>query len=467
MNNNNSSPRVQSFALTDQGRRPNNEDFIKSFEPTDLEERQKSGCVYIVADGVGGAAIGERASKFATEKVLYEYLQHPELNPASRLKQAIVKANREIFEYAEQNGIRMATTMTVAVILGNRLIAANVGDSRVYLIRGGEVRQITEDHNVVGELVRNGVMTEAEALKSKSKNKLTRSIGGNDEVQADTFEDTLQPDDRILLCSDGLTRYALKEDIARFATSNSPKQIVTDAIDFAKKRGHGGADNISVITVAYEPTEPTGSKPAETSKAEEEWESRATEFEIKKHKPVPYLPLAILAIVLIGFLVTAGGAAFLFRDRILSFMQYQSSTPSGASLLETAIASPSAILALSTTETPTATATSTNMPTSTATSTGEPTATETFTSTPTPTDQIPITLVQCLYTVVPGDNLSKIASRFGIGTNYKEITCALNLENRACNLENPANIRSGWQVVIPGVDQNICSLNSGTPQPQQ
>ena len=255
MNNNNATNQVQAHAQTDKGRRPNNEDFVTFFEPTDPQERKNSGCIYIVADGVGGASVGERASQYAAEKVLYEYLQHPKIEPGKRLKQIITHVNRDIFDYAENRGMRMATTMTVAVVLGNSLYAANVGDSRAYLIRGNEVRQITHDHNMVGELVRDGVMTEAEALRSKAKNRLTRSLGGEDEVHVDTFGPIpLQPDDKIMLCSDGLTRYALKEDIANLTASGSPKQITERLVNFAKERGRGGADNISVITVAYEPS---------------------------------------------------------------------------------------------------------------------------------------------------------------------------------------------------------------------
>jgi protein phosphatase len=243
--------KTYSAAKTDKGRRPNNEDYFTFFEPTIPQEQKESGCIYIVADGVGGASIGERASKYVAEKVLYEYFKHYEVEPKSRVEQAITKANREIFEYADQNSIRMATTITVAVIVENLLIVANVGDSRVYLIRGGEAQQVTNDHNIVGELIRDGVMTEAESLQSKAKNRLTRSIGGNEDVHVDIFDPIiLQPGDKILLCSDGLTRYALKEDIVGITSSGSPQKIVTAAIDFAKKRGHGGADNISVIFIS-------------------------------------------------------------------------------------------------------------------------------------------------------------------------------------------------------------------------
>ena len=308
MNNNNATNQIQAHALTDKGRRPNNEDFVTFFEPTDLQERQNSGCIYIVADGVGGASVGERASQYAAEKVLYEYLQHPQIEPGKRLKQVLTRVNHEIFDYAENKGIRMATTMTVAVVLGNSLYAANVGDSRVYLIRGNEARQITQDHNMVGEMVRDGVMTEAEALRSKAKNRLTRSLGGEDEVHVDIFGPIpLQPNDKIMLCSDGLTRYALKEDIANLTASGSPKQITERLVNFAKERGRGGADNISVITVAYESStalETTIRHPRPIA-PEQPWEVLETNHDFK---PEPSRPriwkwIALLVSGLIGIIL--------------------------------------------------------------------------------------------------------------------------------------------------------------------
>jgi protein phosphatase len=310
MKNNHGYFQVQAHALTDKGRRPNNEDFITSFEPTDPQERQRSGCIYIVADGVGGASVGERASQYAAEKVLYEYFQHPEIEPGARLKQAITRVNREIFQYAKDKGMRMATTITVAVVLDNSLIAANVGDSRTYLIRGNVVNQVTQDHNIVGEMVRDGVMTEAEALHSKAKNRLTRSIGGDEEVHVDIFGPIpLQTGDKIVLCSDGLTRYALKEDITSLATSGSPEQITEKLVAFAKERGHGGADNISVITVAYEPSAAlvaTVQLPRPVAPVQP-WEVMETNILSKPPAPKPQAPkpqmakwIALSAIGLLG-----------------------------------------------------------------------------------------------------------------------------------------------------------------------
>ena len=211
-------PRILSSSLSDLGRkRANNEDFIASFEPTDPAEQTASGSLYVVADGVGGAALGERASQYAAEKVLYEYYLHADIEVEERLIQIIEQVNDEIYSFADQseNITHMGTTLVAAAIRGDLLTVANVGDSRAYLIRAGEVTQITRDHNLVGELVNNGSMTEAEARTSKVKNRLTRALGSEEEIQVDIFSPIqLQPGDQVLLCSDGLTRYAQREDIA-------------------------------------------------------------------------------------------------------------------------------------------------------------------------------------------------------------------------------------------------------------
>jgi serine/threonine protein phosphatase PrpC len=243
---------ISSATLTHPGRRrANNEDYIAYFEPGETVDLQASGRLYILADGVGGASKGERASRYAAERVLYEYYHHPEVEPGKRLKEAMRLAGNEIFDYAERSGNyrRMATTMVAAAIRDNLLTVANVGDSRAYLIRNGQVQQLTVDHTTASELMRNGLMSEEEALTSKSKNRLTRSLGGEPDVIVDVFpEIALEPGDRILLCSDGLSRYALPEDIARLSREGPTDEAVEQAIDFANQRG--GIDNISVVLVA-------------------------------------------------------------------------------------------------------------------------------------------------------------------------------------------------------------------------
>lgn len=252
----NSDLKIDSSLLSHPGRkRPNNEDFVTFWVPPNPEVLETSGCIYIVADGVGGASEGERASRFAAENVKHEYYQMEGLEPGERLRRAFLSANNQIFQYAEMGGgqRRMATTMVAAVIVKNQLWVANVGDSRAYLIRDGKANQITHDHNTIGELLKNGMLTDEEAFLSKGKNHLTRSIGGDPQVHVDVFRPlALQSGDQILLCTDGLTRYVRSADLARLTSQGSPEEIVERLVDFANQ--HGGADNVSVLFASIGPS---------------------------------------------------------------------------------------------------------------------------------------------------------------------------------------------------------------------
>jgi serine/threonine protein phosphatase PrpC len=248
---------LRSTILSHPGKkRPENEDYVDSFEPDQPDELKSSGCLYLVADGVGGEAQGQVASRYAVQKAMYEYYLHPEIEPAERLEFAFRKAAYDLFQYAAENmHARMATTMVAAVIRDGKLIVANVGDSRAYLISAGKVRQITKDHNRVGEMVRDGLMSAEEGLHSRAKNQLTRSVGGEPDVHVDIFEHIpLQPGDMVLLCTDGLTRYALAADIARLTQGTSLESIAQELVEFANQSG--GADNVSVVLVrALDPSE--------------------------------------------------------------------------------------------------------------------------------------------------------------------------------------------------------------------
>jgi protein phosphatase len=221
---------VKAGIATALGHRENNQDFVTYFEPADPTELLESGCIYIVADGVGGAIKGEQASQFASRSVLYEYYQRKDIPIPERLRQAIRNVGNEIFQYARLNngGAKMATTMVVAVVYGKELFVANVGDSRAYLIRNDTVKQITTDHKV-------------------GRNRLTRSVGGEANVQVDLFNVTLQPGDRVMLCSDGFHRYYDGEVILDFLDQAEPQSCAEFMVHAADKAG--GADNISVILI--------------------------------------------------------------------------------------------------------------------------------------------------------------------------------------------------------------------------
>ena len=301
--------RVLSSSLSHRGRkRANNEDFLASFEPTDQVEQEASGSLYVVADGVGGAELGERASQYAAEKVLYEYYLHAGVEVGERLRRIIEQVNHEIYLFADQSSqvTRMGTTLVAAAIRRDLLTVANVGDSRAYLIRAGEVTQITRDHNLAGELIHNGSLTEAEALTSKAKNRLTRALGSEDEIHVDIFSSIqLQPGDKVLLCTDGLTRYALREDIGSLTQEGTPDAIVKGLVHFANQ--HGGADNVSVSIMAFEPkgSEQVPDRVQKTPKRVD-WDTMQTQPWVPTRRrrvlpaPVFWVLMGLSAVVVIG-----------------------------------------------------------------------------------------------------------------------------------------------------------------------
>ncbi|MGB8253672.1 MAG: protein phosphatase 2C domain-containing protein [Anaerolineaceae bacterium] len=238
-------------AKSHMGRKPrNNEDYVAFHVPAKEKDRIEQGCLFIVADGVGGAEAGEYVSKYASEKVIFEYFKQTSLPFGERLIAAIQKVNRDIFthalDYAPEGG--MATTLVAALLLNNKLYIANVGDSRAYLLNKKGIKQISSDHNLVGEMVSQGVMSEEAARNTNTKNQLTRSIGGELDVKVDFFGPLpIKKSDRILLCTDGLTRYATQGDLIGLAGSGKLADDVIKMISFAIESG--GEDNVSMILI--------------------------------------------------------------------------------------------------------------------------------------------------------------------------------------------------------------------------
>jgi PPM family protein phosphatase len=470
---------IQSFGDKHPGRRrKNNEDFIAWFEPIEPAEVESSGCLYILADGVGGAAKGERASQYAAQKVLHGYYQHPNVEPGERLRTLISQASEEIFTHADQSMRigRMATTMVAVVVRAGKLIVAHVGDSRVYLIREGMATQLTRDHSIVGEMIANGDMTEAEAQASKIKNKLTRSIGGEAEVHVDVHSPIpLQPGDKILLCSDGLTRYAAREDITQLTAEGSPREIVERVIKFANQQG--GADNVSAILISYgatevvEPLAHTG-RPLGPPDLEDTMDTIPV-LQAPKRQPVIPMLWAAVFLGIVG--IVAVGVAFASN----SFGAGQQATPT-ASLpvvltptLDPLIFTTSEPLPTATwtvTDTPTASPTPTGTdtptgtltpPTGTSTGTSATSATSTVTQAVTPTLQ---PVGSCYYMIKSGDTLLKIMNTFQLG-GYDRITCAP--ESIGCTLTNPNSIDEGWIIIISNISTEDCIEGGGsiTPTP--
>lgn len=207
--------------------------------------------LFIVADGMGGHKAGDYASAYAVKAIAREVEVDESIEPVKILTSAIECANAEIFEKAkEEDYAGMGTTAVVSTVIGSTLYVANVGDSRLYLIRD-EIKQITRDHSLVEEMVRAGELAREEARFHPDKNIITRAVGADRGVLVDFFEVDLLEGDVILMCSDGLSNMVGDEDI--FSIIKKQKNVEDMADELIKVANHnGGKDNIGVVLVRFE-----------------------------------------------------------------------------------------------------------------------------------------------------------------------------------------------------------------------
>lgn len=226
--------------------RGNNEDKVW-IAPRKLESQttHAKGYLGIVADGMGGPAKGEVASEIAVRQVAKEYYNPQYADPARALKHAIESANVAIFEAAQQPGYAgMGTTLVAAVIVGNRVIFANVGDSRGYIVSQGRIEQVTRDHSLVQERVDQGILTADQARQHQDKNLITRALGTYPWVEVDLFERPIHAGDLVVLCSDGVSNLVHDDEIAQIVFRNPPEVAAKQLVDLANSRG--GYDNSTV-----------------------------------------------------------------------------------------------------------------------------------------------------------------------------------------------------------------------------
>ncbi len=232
---------------TDVGRtRQSNEDYLVACPDLGF---------FAVADGMGGHRAGEVASKLALQ-ALKRFLRASLsgcVDIGVLLAQGVQEANRLVYQMsASHPGCQgMGTTLSSVVIRGRRLYLAHVGDSRVYLLSQGSIVQLTEDHSVVQEMIRNGKITEEQAKQHPYRHVLTRALGVEPVVEVDTLRLTLKQKDVVLLCTDGLSGLLDESELSRIVYSNpNLDQAVRTLVESALARG--GTDNISVILVAVE-----------------------------------------------------------------------------------------------------------------------------------------------------------------------------------------------------------------------
>lgn len=238
---------MKTYSVTDVGqKRKINQDYVfASDKPVGNLPN-----LFIVADGMGGHNAGDFASGFVT-RTIKEYVEQSEdKNPIKIIREAIQEANTKLREEStkQKELLGMGTTVVVTTIASSYAYTANVGDSRQYVVEDDEIRQITQDHSLVEEMVRIGQISEAEARVHPDKHIITRAIGASRTVDVDFFDYKLESDSIILMCSDGLTNMVEDDQIRQILTKDlTIKERASELIKAAND--HGGKDNIAVIIV--------------------------------------------------------------------------------------------------------------------------------------------------------------------------------------------------------------------------
>ena len=208
--------------------------------------------LFAVADGMGGHQGGDYASRYTVEHMISKLASMETKSPIAAINDAILQINAELYEQGrmveELQG--MGTTLVAATISGSTLYVANVGDSRLYRI-SDHLKQVTRDHSWVEEMIREGRMTRDSAIYWEKKNIITRAIGAYERVTADFFEVELNPGDRILLCSDGLSNMVEDRQIEQILLKTENRRNLTAAGRelIAAGKANGGKDNLSVVLV--------------------------------------------------------------------------------------------------------------------------------------------------------------------------------------------------------------------------
>ena len=237
---------MKAYAKTDVGsKRSMNQDFLYCSENA-VGSFQN---LFIVADGMGGHKAGDHASKLCVLSMVESIKESSHKTPVSVFEEAVNVANSKIYQEAKENVAfeGMGTTMVACTLVGDTMYVANIGDSRLYLLRE-TISQITDDHSLVEELVKKGNLTESEARVHPQKNIITRALGIDEMVQADYFELQVQEGDVILLCSDGLTNMVEDEEIEYIIHhAGSLEEAGDKLIDQANY--NGGSDNITAVLV--------------------------------------------------------------------------------------------------------------------------------------------------------------------------------------------------------------------------
>ena len=240
-----------------------------------------------VADGMGGHAKGEEASKIALNAIARAVI--PDLlnnTPFTKiLEKGIQNANQDILDYTAENpeASGMGTTSVCAVVKDNQIHLANVGDSRAYRVSDDEICRVTKDHSYVQALIDEGDITEEQAREHPRKNEITRAVGIMPSIEVDTMKLTLDSDESLLLCCDGVIAHLSDDDIHKIIRdSPDPQTACQEIVDMANERG--GSDNISLIILSSEGSDTNETEP---DTKETEPDTKETEPDTKETEPDP------------------------------------------------------------------------------------------------------------------------------------------------------------------------------------
>jgi len=239
-------------ALTDVGcQRENNEDSYSAWRPASPEALQAKGYLFTVADGMGGHEGGQEASRLATQTIEQVYSTAESADTRALLLRAFEAAHRSIREYADNHPALhgMGTTCTAIAVIGHDLYYAHVGDSRLYLARGGKVYRLTRDQSYVGRLVEQGIISDEEAGNHPQRNILIGALGAGSEVVPESPEQpiSLEKADVLVLCTDGLWSLVTEDEIQKALSAKTLEESCRRLVQLAKDRG--GPDNITLQTV--------------------------------------------------------------------------------------------------------------------------------------------------------------------------------------------------------------------------
>ncbi len=238
---------------------------VKAYSVTDIGKKRQinQDCVdisltpvgnlpnlFLLADGMGGHKAGDYASRYAIDTVKNEVNVSPQTNPVHIFAEAIEYANAHLYEksISDVNFSGMGTTLVAATCIDNKLNVANIGDSRLYLVRQNKMVQVTRDHSYVAELVQKGGIDRETAKNHPKRNYITRAVGAFEKANPDFFYVETKPGDVILICSDGLTNMISDEEILSIIYQEEDLEFTCNKLIQAANE-KGGIDNISVILV--------------------------------------------------------------------------------------------------------------------------------------------------------------------------------------------------------------------------